>query len=378
MKGKRRHGTGWQVRVSVAGAGRSCTQFPLEATEQEMQAWQEDERYRLLLIARRHRRDGTQAGTFAADAKRYLKAVAAMRDIKNRRKDIALWVQEFGPRRRHSITADEIRAVRDRWLTVGPKHVYRKATRDRAAYWEPLEKPLAGSTVNHRLRALSNLWTVLDGRRAPNPVREVPEADETPELPRAIDYETITRILEALPDRGRPERHQKRSTVSLTKLRLRVMAWTGLPPAELMRLTAEHVDLERGAVLIEPRQKGKGVEPARLPLLPQAVEAFRDFAAANAWGKFSTSSVRQSFIRATRNISPAGGLRPYDLRHSFGTQVFLSTGSLHAVGELLRHADKRTSRRYTLAAVDPVLRSALAAWPGQASGPKDGNGKVGS
>jgi integrase len=363
--GVRRHGAGWQVRVAVAGAGRSAAQFPLDTPHAELRAWQEDERHRLRLVARRQGGRGrAAAGTFAADARTYLAAVAAMPDIKRRRKDIALWIAEFGERRRHSITAAEIRAVRDRWLTVGPKHVYRKATRDRPGRWEPVATPLAGSTVNHRLRALSNLWTVLDGRRAPNPVREVPEADETPAAPRAIDYATIARILAALPDRARAGRGEKRGTVSLTKLRLRVMAYTGLPPAQLMALTPAHVDLEGATLLVDERSKGKGVAAARLPLLPEAVAALRDFAAAGAWGKFSTSAVRTSFLRAAKKVCTLPGLRPYDLRHSFGTAVFLASGSLHAAGELLRHADKRTTRRYTLAAVNPVLTAALGTWSG--------------
>jgi len=375
-RGIRRHGAGYQVRVSVAGADRSCTQFPLDATLEEMQAWQEDEDYRLRLIARKNpkHQPRPQAGTFADDARKYLRAVAAMPDIKNRKRDIALWVAEFGGRRRHKIAASDVRAVRDRWLTVGPKRVYRKATEDEPGHWADVATPLAGSTVNHRLRALSNLWTVLDGRRAPNPVREVPEADEAPELPRAIDYGLVEQILAALPDRGPGERDKKRSTLSKTKARLRVMAWTGLPPAMVKKLKAKHVDLKGATLTIEGRKKGKGAPAIRLPLLPEAVEAFKALEAAGGWGPFSTSSVRASFNRAVKKVCTLTGLRPYDLRHSFGSRVFLTTGNLNATGDLLVHADKRTTRRYTLAAANPVLTAALGQWRvGQPNGTKEGS-----
>lgn len=52
-------------------------------------------------------------------------------------------------------------------------------------------------------------------------------------VPRALDYATIERILAAIPDRGRPERDKKRATFSASKLRLRVLAYTGLTYAQL-------------------------------------------------------------------------------------------------------------------------------------------------
>lgn len=363
-RGVRRHGAGWQARVSVAGAGRAVAQFDLATSFETMADWQEDERYRLRKELRtRNPLAGATRGSFAEDVTTYLAAIAAMPDLARRTKDLYLWVAEFGTRRRATITATDIRTVRDRWLTVGPKMMYRKKTPDTPAHWEAVAIPLAGSTVNHRLRALSNVWTVLDGRRAPNPVREVPEADEAPQLPRALPYDAIARALAALPDRGRGTRHEKRPTVSLTKLRLAVMMWTGLPQKGLAALTPAHIDLEAGTLLTTARRKGAGVGPALLPLLPQAVDALRAFAAADAWGSFSTSSMRTSWRLAAKKADLPTGTRPYDLRHSYGTAVFLASGSLEAAGGLLQHADARTTRRYGLAAVRPVLAAALARWP---------------
>lgn len=363
--GVRRHGAGWQARVSVAGAGRSVQQFELATSFETMAEWQEDERYRLRKDARtRNPLAGATPGSFAQDVTTYLAAIAAMPDLARRRKDLYLWVAEFGTRRRATITSTEIRTVRDRWLTVGPKMVYRKKTTDTPAHWEAVTTPLAGSTVNHRLRALSNLYRVLDASADPpkrNPVRAVPEADETPALPRMIPLEKIEALLAALPDRGQGLRHQPRSPVSLTKLRLRVLTWTGLDPAQLIALPRAAVDLDAGTMQTAPRKKGAGAAPVLLPLLPQAIDAFRDYDAAGLWGRaFSTDSVLKSFKRAAQAVGlrPAG-VRVKDLRHSFGSRVFLSSGNLRAVGELLQHQDDRTTRRYTLAAVNPVLTAAL-------------------
>jgi integrase/recombinase XerC len=271
--------------------------------------------------------------------------------------DIQEWVDRFGSRRRQTITSQEIWAIRDQWLTVGPKWVYRKLT----GQWEAVATPLSGSTVNHRLRALSNLYRVLDGPLKPNPVRAVPEAVESPALPRMILPEKIAALLAALPDRGKPRRHARRPAVSATKIRLRIMAWTGLAPAQLVALRRLDVNLEAGTVQTAQRRKGTGAEPVLLPLLPQTVDAFRDYDAAQLWQQgFSTSSVSKSFKIAAKKVGLPPSVRVYDLRHSFGSRVFLSSGNLAAVGELLQHQDPRTTRRYLLAAVNPVLTAAIA------------------
>jgi integrase len=362
--GIRRHGAGYQTRVSVARAGQSAAMWPLNTPIAEMAAWIVDERHRLQVEAR-GQTTPIEPGTFTNDARRYLKTIAAMKDHKRRAVDIQEWVDRFGSRRRQTITSQEIWAIRDQWLTVGPKWVYHKRTATAAAHWEATATPLSGSTVNHRLRALSNLYRVLDGPanpRRPNPVRDVPEAAETPALPRMIHPEKIDALLAVLADRGRPTRHERRSSVSLTKIRLRVLAWTGLAPAQLVALGRDAVDLDAATMRTGARLKGAGADPVLLPLLPQAVEAFRAYDAAGLWQQsFSTSSVMKSFKRAAAKVGLPPTVRVYDLRHSFGSRVFIASGgNLHAVGALLQHHDDRTTRRYTLAAVNPVLTAALA------------------
>lgn len=380
-KGIRRHGAGWQARKHVTGGGRPTKTFALATPFGEMIAWQEDTAYQLRRDARPRSplEQRTQSGLFPDDAKRYLKAVAAMDDIRRRTKDILYWVEKFKARRTAAIDSPDIRTLRDEMLTIGPKMIYRKRTADRAAYWDAVATPLSGSTVNHRLRALSNLWTVLFPGQ-PNPVREVPEADETEALPRNLPYDIIERILAAMPDRGQGLRFEKRRKFSHTKLRLRVMMWTGLPHKQLAMLTEKRVNFSEATLITTKRKKGKGVEPQLLPLLPEAILALRDFFALGATGSFSASSMRQCFLRAVAKVKVQliaegwpedvlDGVRPYDLRHSFGTEMYRSTGSKETAGEFLQHADPRTTDRYTLAAVKPVLQAALAKFEPAKSAP---------
>jgi integrase len=354
--GIRSHGRGWQAWVSVRRARDSKT-FPPDTSPELMQAWRDQRRAELVLEKGRK----PSSGTFAHDAIRYLQAVKALPTFQERQFHILEWVQVFGVLPRHRITPADIRRQRDLWLTT-PRKVKGK-----------MLPPLAPNTVNKRLRALSNLWTVLDGKRAENPVREVPEALEAHAPPRAIPYPLIERILNALPDLGRAPKGEKRPTASQTKARLLVMAWTGLPPKVIGQIRPEDVQPADGTVRVWGRQKGTGTRGAILPLLPEALEAFQLMADTHAWGPYSASSVRKSFARACAKVKgelvkegvPVGQagvldtLRPYDLRHSFATVALRQSGNLRGVSRLLLHADLRTTLRYTEAAVDPLAVSVL-------------------
>jgi integrase len=52
--------------------------------------------------------------------------------------------------------------------------------------------------------------------------------------------------------------------------------------------------------------------------------------------------------------------RPYDLRHSFGDELYRVTGDLGAVGEILQHASLETTKRYTARAVSGRVATAFA------------------
>lgn len=332
------HGAGWRAVVS-AGRGRPAVMrhFSKETPIRDMQEWRKDVRAELRVT----RKQRATSGTFEYDAKRYLQAVTTITD---RPRQIAFWIAAFGQRRRETIRPSDIRAIRDQ-LAREPR--------------APGQPPLAAATINKRLRALSNLWTVLDGRRAPNPVRDVDELPEPDPRPRDLDYTTIAKVLAALPDLARPVKGHKRRKLSVTKARLHVLAYTGLTPIQLMRLSRDDVDLERAVLRLPRRQKGKGVAGAVVPLLPPAVSAFRDLDSLNGWGKFSAHSLHKSFERACRRAGVPVA-RVHDLRHSLGTIAYELTGDLDVVMALLQHASRRTVARYTLRAAAKVLAEKAA------------------
>jgi integrase len=357
--GIHRHGAGWRAVVSRGrGAAPVTRHFPQETPAAVMQEWRADERAR----QRIDRKQRASQGTFEGDARLYLRSVSAMASHSARTRDIERWIRIFGTRRRDTITAAEIRTWRDRWMTE-PRGLAKDGK-------TPLP-PYAAMTINHRLRALSNLWTVLDGRRALNPVREVPEVTEPDPLPRDLPFEVIDDILNRVTKRGRPIKGQpNKGTESLTFVRLRVIMYTGLTYSQLARLQPEDVDLVDGSMLVRRRSKGKGAKPQRLPLHPEAVKAFESFVRLGCWGPFSGASVRKTFVLAAGKARKAGvavpkGAKPYDLRHSWGTAVVAATGSKEAARQLLSHAKRQTTERYILGAVDALLRAQVNAVPGR-------------
>lgn len=201
-------------------------------------------------------------------------------------------------------------------------------------------------TLNLRRTALMHLYTVLDGKSARNPVRDVPPYREIPPPLALPTIAQVKRVLAKMP------KHSK------GRYRLQVLLWTGWPPAQLMKVTAADVDWRRKIARLPARHKGKGVAARWLPLLPQAVTALRAFAKHDCWGTFSTHSLRHRLHDACKRAKvPA--FRTYDLRHLFLTTVALHAKDDRVVAELAQHSDIRQTRRYTEQSVSPRLVEAL-------------------
>lgn len=271
---------------------------------------------------------------FGESVERYVALVATMPTLRWRKDDLALWLHVFGAgRARSTITGAEIRAQLERWRSSG----------------------YAASTVNHRRTALMHLWTVLDGKTAPNPARDVPRYREDNRPPAPLTAAAIDAALDAMPD-------------GLPKARLVLMRWTGWPQAQIGRLEPGHIAWNRAVFL--SRRKGKGIEGRWLPLLPQAWRALRAFKKVGAWGPIDTSNLRAAFRRGAakaaknRRLTKAvraelADVTPYQLRHTFGTLVAGMTQDDRAVQTLMLHSDIRQTHRYTGTTVDPRTAAAL-------------------
>lgn len=309
--GIRRRGNKWRVNVRVRWHLYTAT-FPLATPTQEMKDWREEQ-------VEKFGTERMTAGSFGADIDTYLGRVSAMPSFKQRAAHLELWAHALGrDRPRRTITAEEIDVVLQGWLET-----------------------LAPGTVRKRRTALQSFFAKMNGKksRLVNPVK----GSENPKGPkpeaRGLDYVTIERAIAAMPDqrdtkKGLPKR------VSLSKIRARVIAYTGIPPGLLQHVRLSDLQLAAATVRIVPRHKGEGVEARTLPLTADGVAAFRDFHAANAYGAFATESLNRAFKRGCKRagLDPAT-VHLYDLRHSFLSEVYRVTRDLATVGRLGLHAE---------------------------------------
>lgn len=314
----------YRVWVRLSRDNLKTITFPSSATLPEMKQWRESAR------ADFKRRQTAPAEPlshgFTRDAEAYLKAVAAMTSYTDRKRDIDWWSSIFGERPREGIQSHEVAAA--------------LATLKCSA-----------SSCNHRRTALSHLWRTLDGKSARNPVRDVPKRREPDAEPRGLPYEMIRQLFDAMVD-------------SKTKARLMVLAWTGIPPAQQKRIKLEDIDLENRSVYVRGRAKGRGTKGRRVRLSPDGAAAFKLFVRMDAFGPFSHSTMWKLFRRACNRVDPVklAGVRPYDLRHSFGTQMYAASGDIRATQILMGHSKPEMTHRYTLGAVDEQVEKALTAF----------------
>lgn len=320
-KGIVRTERGWRVfvRVHPGPGGLKSKRFPSTATLTEMKQWREDQR----VAHRQAPKTPVTRGTLAADIQRYLKLVATMPSLKDRARDLRDWEAVFGMRPRHQLTRDDYRLVLNDWRLHGNKG-----------------KPLAASTVNHRRTALMHLYTTLDGKAAPNPLREIEPFPEPPPQPRAVALKELRAILELMPK-------------SKTRARLKVLCWTGIRGrSELGQMKPEHVNLKDRICWVPT---GKGGTPRELVLNTHGVKAWQEFIDLKAWGRYQKDSLRHSFIRAWTKVNaqrladeldPLPKIRVYDFRHSIATALLKAGADLADVQSHLGHTSPRMTRRY--------------------------------
>lgn len=288
-----------------------------------------------------------RTGFFDEDARAYLEAVKAMPTFADRKRHIEEWIAVFLHRPRRSITSDEIAAQLHAWRTTSRPVNY--ARRGQTATTATTALVLSASAVNHRRTALQHMWTVLDGRAGKNPVRNVPKFREPDPLPRGLPYAAIDKLWKVIGD-------------TPARARLMVLAYIGLPHAQIAQLRPEHCDLAGRAVIVQGRRKGRGTTARLVPLTPQGVRAIGAMFRTKAWGKFHRSWLHKVFRRGCAQVPELAALpnlRPYDLRHSFGSEVYRQSGDIRATQVLMGQSTPQLTHRYTLAAVDQRVAAAL-------------------
>jgi len=330
-KGIRRTPFGWQVYGRVNGQYFS-KRFKPETALTVMKTWRHDRRTAIRAKQLGTDHDLPPSGTLARDVADYLIVVKAMPTLQQRTYDLKCWTDALGgDRPRRSLRAPELAGTLSAWKASG----------------------LTAGTVNRRRTALMHLWHRLDGKGAPNPLRDVPRFQEAAALPRGRPYALLERIFRLMQP-------------SKSRARLKAMAYIGMAQSELKRIRPrEDWNRKAGTLTLRGRQKGEGTPSRVLKLTAKATAALREMERRRAFTGFSNSTLGKRWtaaLKRARDDDPSvPHIRVIDLRHSVGTEIYRLTGDLKSVKEYLGHASLKTSERYMHAAVSEAVTRAADA-----------------
>lgn len=309
-KGIYKDSSGFEVRVMVNRVPH-LKRFPLETPLDDLKRARRQMKGR---AETEHPKPRTH--TLAADAPKYLKLMAHLASMRNRRAHLDAWIALYGDRYRHQITRAEVLNARVHWINA----------------------KVAPKTINHRVMTLRHLYRTLDGRTAETPCDEVLPLP-VPKTPiRRVSDDvilTVDRNLQARElDPKIPLRDPK------TRARFRVLVSTGRRPSELMRAQPSDVDLTNRVWVV---RDGKGGWSPGIYLNDDMLEAWKLFIAANAWGEYSTSS----YACAIRAAGWPADVRPYNARHTAWIMAVERGADMADVQLGAGHKSLATTRIYT-------------------------------
>jgi len=300
--------------------------------------------------------------TMRDDLPQFLSTLAPGRRAKVKANFDRRWLPLFGDRDRDSIEAREITSA------------LRGFTDDDTG------KPLAPGTLKHYRQQLKQFYIAMNGKGGHNPVADVEAFMPAYDDPRGMPYQFIALILDEIDDVLWRAGDGRVGPPNETKVRLRVMATTGLNQAMLMRLERRDVNLKAGTMYVRGRQKGRGSKPRLLPLLDEAVAALRLFVECDLFGYFNTSSMAHTWRKALAKAKAtwqathdkdepwpvSDTARVYDLRHSFACELYRRTGDLRMVAHFLGQVPgSQMVNRYIQAAIDDQAARAIARMRGR-------------
>jgi integrase/recombinase XerC len=209
---------------------------------------------------------------------------------------------------------------------------------------------LAPRSLARRRAAVSHFGTFLvsSGRLGHNPVELVPTPRQPAHLPKPLDVDQLTRLLDTAHD-GSPLALRDQAMLEL-------FYSSGLRLAELAGLDLGNLDSRRVRVI------GKGGKPRQVPVgrgAQRALEAWltcRPTLAApgetalfvgNRGQRLGHRAIQKRLTEVARRRGLPEHLHPHRLRHSFASHLLESSQDLRAVQELLGHANLSTTQVYT-------------------------------
>ena len=209
---------------------------------------------------------------------------------------------------------------------------------------------LAPRSLARRRAAISHFagFLVSAGVLEHNPAELVPTPRQGAHLPKPLDVDQLTRLLDT-PHDGSPLAHRDQAMLEL-------FYSSGLRLAELAGLDLDDLEPRRVRVL------GKGNKPRQVPVGRSARRALEAWLACRSalaapgesalfvgkrGQRLGHRAIQKRLTELARHRGLPEHLHPHRLRHSFASHLLESSQDLRAVQELLGHANLSTTQVYT-------------------------------
>lgn len=223
-------------------------------------------------------------------------------------------------------------------------------------------KGLSGKSLQRWLSSIRSLFNFLCRfhRATHNPAIGVPAPKAAKRLPKTLNVDEISQLLEGNPDTlvKTTDNTTNQAIIIRDRAMMELMYACGLRLSELSGLDLQDIDWQQKVI----RVTGKGQKQRRIPFGRKAKEAI------NSWLKYRSITTAENetalFIsqrgkrlsnsniqKRLKKMALAQGLNtnvyPHMLRHSFASHILESSNDLRAVQELLGHANLSTTQIYT-------------------------------
>ncbi len=216
------------------------------------------------------------------------------------------------------------------------------------------QKKYSKNSISRKLACMRSFFKYLirEGVTGSNPAVEVSTPKRDKQLPKFLDVDEMTHLLEAASGNSWEEKRDKAI--------LETIYSSGIRVSELVGLNQDDVDFFSGLV----RVRGKGKKERLVPLGQLALNAiedymkiptpreFREEAAKPLYrnrlgGRLTDRSVRRMILKYGRKGALGKRISPHMLRHSFATHLLDRGADLRSVQELLGHENLSTTQIYT-------------------------------
>lgn len=264
---------------------------------------------------------------FPADVTRFLDTISSPGHRLNSQGYMAHWVTPFEDRQRNTLTDLDVQTA-----------------------YAAIKKE--DSTRIHIRRALIQFYEALNGKSGYNPGRSLKKPAKPEEPVRDLPWKDIEAFFATLqPSKGRA--------------RLKVIAYVGLPHKQIKKLQRPHLRLDARELVVHPRRKGAGVTGQVVPLSDFAVAALEEFRAADAFGPFQNQQLVDMFWSGAERagVTWPKDARPYDLRHSFLTELARGGADISDIAKLGIHATLEQAARYIKGAASARATNTIQSIP---------------